>query len=517
MASKNEQPQPGEIDTEVMHFRDGPPRKQYRVVQDVPVFAEHYMEPDGEDPGEYLGPDKLQVIAQNNNRRVEETGDATPITIGHTKDGLDENKQPKVVGFATNFRVHQLLNTNKQAIHADFHLMVDMLDEIKNYQRRSVEYWPKRMEIDPIALLGATTPEQDLGLLQLERPGKPRRYRRIYEEPEMAEKVKKNEAMPDGGGDSQSNLSDADIQKIVAALLESAPIKELLAAGQGIPPEGGEGPEGGMPPGGPEMEGGEGAPPPDGPMGVPHPEAAYFHEPHINYDHDNCDYESQPDEESEHYAYGSSTNDFVPGTGGMGHHPRGYAHAQHGMVPYGDEEFITSHKTSHLHPRKHSREAYEQWLMQQESARVAQDPRMQRIRQRDQAVRRSREDDEKKQLYARVQKLERDKRDAEREAVLTGLQAQGFDLDVAEEIGDCGEMTNDAFNRHVERIKKRYSRAPINGTPFRVAEDGPVGVRNGQMSREDAVQFAREVGAYRAAHPGTTLEAAKEAVRSGQM
>lgn len=123
----------------------------------------------GEAP-QYVGPDQLQQIANNNNRRIQQTGDATPVTIGHTEDGRDEDEQPEIVGWATNFSVGPLFDTGLQALFADFHVRKDEKDRINKYfPRRSVEFWPKRMEVDPISLLGATTPEQDLGLLQFAR------------------------------------------------------------------------------------------------------------------------------------------------------------------------------------------------------------------------------------------------------------------------------------------------------------------------------------------------------------
>src|SRR5690606_6398015 len=132
----------------------------------------------------------LREIAHSNNKRFAATGDECPIVIGHTKDGLPEDKQPPIVGYASNFKDKRLLRTTRQAIHATFKFLKDKLDVVRQYPRRSVEFWLSDKKIDPIALLGATTPERDLGLLRLERGGS--KARRIMNHPLKLE----NKSMP---------------------------------------------------------------------------------------------------------------------------------------------------------------------------------------------------------------------------------------------------------------------------------------------------------------------------------
>lgn len=144
---------------------------EYVVAKRVPTLDEHVMSPSGGEPARYCGPEELQLIADNNNRRVDQTGDATPIVVGHTTDGKDEEDQPEIVGFATNFTVGPLFNTGRMALFADYHVRKDKKELANQYPRRSVELWPKKWEVDPISLLGATTPERDLGLLQFARKG----------------------------------------------------------------------------------------------------------------------------------------------------------------------------------------------------------------------------------------------------------------------------------------------------------------------------------------------------------
>lgn len=160
---------------------------------------------------------KLARIAANNNRRVKETGDLVPIVVGHTKDDAPEESQPRIVGLAKNFVVARLGKTGRHAIHADLEFPPDSVKYLKakglGVSRRSVELWLDRMEIDPISLLGATTPERDLGLLHLSRSGHPIRYSRILysHSPNMP-----NDNMQAATGD-RSEL----VQEVLAAFMES--------------------------------------------------------------------------------------------------------------------------------------------------------------------------------------------------------------------------------------------------------------------------------------------------------
>lgn len=126
----------------------------------------------------------LALLAAQMNEREIKTGDLSPLVIGHTNDDLGENHQPQIVGFARNWNVDPFFETGRQAAFADFWLYntVDLLIDgqkltlvaaeiVKRWPRRSAEVWTDRHEIDPISLLGATTPARDLGLLKLSRNG----------------------------------------------------------------------------------------------------------------------------------------------------------------------------------------------------------------------------------------------------------------------------------------------------------------------------------------------------------
>lgn len=139
------------------------------LVDGVPILDEHELHVGGSVMK--IDAAKLQQIAHNNNRRVAETGDTVMLVHGHTKDDAREEDQPEILGEADKFWVAPLFKTGRMAIWARFKFRkdADVLAKIKKLPRRSVELWTDRWELDPIALLGATAPERDLGVLRLSR------------------------------------------------------------------------------------------------------------------------------------------------------------------------------------------------------------------------------------------------------------------------------------------------------------------------------------------------------------
>lgn len=139
--------------------------EQFLHIPRVPIFREHYLRlPDGRVI--YFDRAKLQQIADNCNRRIEQTGDYATIVINHT--GTSENTP--CVGFAGPFYVEPLPleEDTVWAITADFHIYRDYADILKHYPKRSVELYNdgpfEKWFIDPIALI-SKTPRLDLGLL----------------------------------------------------------------------------------------------------------------------------------------------------------------------------------------------------------------------------------------------------------------------------------------------------------------------------------------------------------------
>ena len=118
---------------------------------------------------------RLQKIANEQNRLVAERNSAPVICLGHTKDDVPEEDQPPVVGYATAFRLGRF----KDGRHAIFarpwakpgsvQLKADSPSKtyvqiFKDNPQRSSEVWLNPDSINPIALLGSTTPRRDLGI-----------------------------------------------------------------------------------------------------------------------------------------------------------------------------------------------------------------------------------------------------------------------------------------------------------------------------------------------------------------
>lgn len=149
------------------------------IKTDVPVLDEHTLLDDEGQPLMEIDERRLQDIARRANARIRDTGDLVPIVVGHTKDGLPEQSQPEIVGYAGPFKVIPFFKTGKKALAAaKWRVFRSKVGVANQFPRRSVELWLSDLKIDPISLLGATTPERDLGLLRLSREGK-RVYQRV--------------------------------------------------------------------------------------------------------------------------------------------------------------------------------------------------------------------------------------------------------------------------------------------------------------------------------------------------
>lgn len=124
----------------------------------------------------------LQRVCDRMNQRFEQTGDLSPIVIGHTIDGAPEHDQPQKVGVLHNWRVGEF--AGRDAAYADHYiknentvvvqgapLKLSAREVVERWPRRSGEIWFGKYEVDPHCLLGATTPCRDLGLLRLDANG----------------------------------------------------------------------------------------------------------------------------------------------------------------------------------------------------------------------------------------------------------------------------------------------------------------------------------------------------------
>ena len=131
---------------------------------DMPLFDEHSVVERGRAGEERridYSKDVLNSIANNQNARIRDTGDFTPLILHHTPDKGEPSKANPILGYAGDFAVMEFgANNPRPCIYArKVWVYPDKVDQVRAAPRRSVELWPdedphKRF-FDPIALLDA--------------------------------------------------------------------------------------------------------------------------------------------------------------------------------------------------------------------------------------------------------------------------------------------------------------------------------------------------------------------------
>jgi hypothetical protein len=260
----------------------------YQQLEPFFVLREGYIQDNRTGGMLKLDKKRLEQIAAIQNQRIHDTGDATPIIIGHTKRNKKENEQPELTGWATRFNVVPFLDGKTYGLQAVPWSRPEKIENFEKYPRRSAELWTDPDLLDPISILGANTPRLDLGLHRLQRDGiedevyVPRHNHTgtpLYLEMNMADDNdtdsgskpadKGGESGGTNGGGRSSALSELlnspewkQVQQQLAEFSEIAqvigPMLQEMQAGQGGPGAPPPGP-GAVPPPGP---GGPGAMPP---------------------------------------------------------------------------------------------------------------------------------------------------------------------------------------------------------------------------------------------------------------
>ena len=224
------------------------------VKHHVPILDEHELKDGKGNVVIRLDQKKLSEIVKVNNKRMGNTGDEIPLVIGHTKDDAPEGEQPEIVGYATNLKVEPFFKTGRKCITATFKFFKHAADKVRGFPRRSIELWLSDYKIDPISLLGATTPERDLGLLRLSKGGVKKYQRTIG--------MNDQQGIIDG---VLAGLQQTDVWQFLTQLSQQggeAPPEE-----GGMPPEGMPGEEAPMPEEGMDPSMGGEEPPMDDGMG----------------------------------------------------------------------------------------------------------------------------------------------------------------------------------------------------------------------------------------------------------
>lgn len=237
-----------------------------------------------------LTKDRLQKICDVQNGRVESTGDATPIIIGHTRRHLSETEQAEhtpITGWAVQFELAPFFKTGKVGLKTTPWAKPEDKVNFKKYPRRSPEYWTDIDLIDPISILGPNTPRFDLGVHQLQQRGGQYRPRMpLYLEMDMADEndtgggspVTKDSSATPGNTAAASGSQNSDVAQLKGQVEQLMQMMQLLqplieelksggmggdpmAMGGGAPPSAPMGGPPGAPPGGPPMGGPPGMPP----------------------------------------------------------------------------------------------------------------------------------------------------------------------------------------------------------------------------------------------------------------
>lgn len=191
-----------------------------------------------------ITPDFLQKLVDHMNAREADTGDLAPLVIGHTVDGQNETDSPPVVGYARSWFIAPLGNTQRLAAYFTPWIFKNEVERVKRFPRRSCEVWASRYEVDPISLLGATTPARDLGLIKLSRDGS---Y--VCMSPGDST-VPDDNKKPDSGSappaDPKESGANADLKGMIQQLMTMVTQLAQQMAPAGAPPAG---PGAGAPPG----------------------------------------------------------------------------------------------------------------------------------------------------------------------------------------------------------------------------------------------------------------------------
>lgn len=428
----------------------------------VPILDEHTLKDEDGKVIVTVDRERLEDIAKKNNQRIEQTGDLTPFVIGHTRDGAPEDEQPEIVGYATHFYVKPFAKTGRYALHADSKFFRDKKHLVNKHPRRSVELWTDDWKIDPIALLGATTPERDLGLLQLSRTGR-RKIRRVipYEKTmpfpptqqsaQGAPGQSQNTQPELGGGDPQvasivqaviAGLQETDVWQFFEQQMQEQSAMDMapdpLAGGQPpLPPEAGD----------QDLFPGDDA------------------------DGDGFDDEGEYDEE------GEEEDDEEPVRMSASSMPSG----TNTFTPPGSRRQM-SRPTQTPRPRRQQYAAQPQSQIPRDllgRLRSAADAR--RIQYARQEQRLQVQDEEIRRL--KYQNM-RDRREKD----LIQLEAEGVVLDRVEELDFVASMPETAYQKYVSQVRKRYQRAPIGRLNYS-AED----FRAGSGAERDRDSVARIV------------------------
>lgn len=412
-----------------------------------PVFKEHSRD------GNVFDGAAMERIAENCNRRIEETGDFCPLVITHTRDD-DENSQ-EVVGMLGPFVVRPFGKSGQKAIYARERWYRQDADKRRKFPRISVEYWGKKSDptngyLDPAALLGSETPELDLGFHYAKGGDEWVHFKYAAVAPGGA-----NTAVPSLTEErperyQQGTLTQADLQQIVAALkptideaVQSA-VARMQPAGadpQGLVTDEAELDDMGL---GDDLDEVE--------------DSAEFADDDAEFDADEegeLDDSGDPvpaehaDEQPADEAEDESTLDEST----LGDEKK----SKYAKIPSGQSQEPNMAESLEQQVTRYQKERDDYRKKVDDLTKERDDYRSKYQK----AVDEKRESDTRLQdLTERLNGIESRERKAVRYQKLAELEHAGYLIQIDEELADCEGMDESQFDKHCDRIRSKYARVP---------------------------------------------------------
>jgi hypothetical protein len=215
------------------------------VIEDRPIWHEHWTREGRDENGDletesvYMGEPELEQVARNCNERIRQTGDFSPFVINHTKD--DGSVDPEVIGFVGPMFVGKFgKDKPKAAIYArKIWVFKQDYEKLKKFPRVSVEYWSTKSDptngvLDPVAALGASTPELDLGIRYSRNDAgvQVMRYSKVSRFSAESAPGGSNTYVPDGGCDDEPAKKKKTNYEAGGdgAMLSAAALQQILEA-----------------------------------------------------------------------------------------------------------------------------------------------------------------------------------------------------------------------------------------------------------------------------------------------
>lgn len=497
-----------------------------------PVFKEHTNR-----AGQKIGQRELSGIATRCNDRILDTGDYVPLVIRHTKD--DGSYDPEVIGLVGPFRMSKFGNKKPvPAIDGKVWVYAHKAGELKKYPRLSVEFWadpdnPGNGYFDPISLLGAETPELDLGvhysklndgrqlmrysLVERFKAGKVAKYQAAAVTPAMpgssntfvpalAGDDRDKDDERDARAEDRDRDGEADISKQQQFSKESGPMQfspedlqqfvaamkpvveqicsEQMAAFIKSQPGGGDGDDLGDDLDGDEMPGDElglGDDPDldvgDDLDGLDDPEGDDLDG--LDADGDGLD----ADDAGDDMDLGDDSDDSPPEIDDE--------------MPAGD----VAGESDETEPLASDEDEEDEDKMSSEASAAAVQKYQKEasdLRQKYAKVEARAKDAEGKLKVAEVElaALRAEKRKAERYSKLAVLESEGVAFDKDEEFTDTEPLNDEQFDRHLDKMRTKYQRAPV-GRPLYVPasefRDGVPGDEKRERYAKDATRVTLEL------------------------